>query len=198
MNLKTLIKELDLFLPSPYSAEEKAIFLNKTISELSRFGGKSDILKIKGTGQGLYPLPYIEGECIEGVSVNGREYFSKGIYEEGDFFYIIMPDGFINIEPAPKPGDEIEIYHYALQPFKMQNFFESEEEFLSQEITLDTEYKYLLLYGAMADMSLSMEDSAMANNLREEFNILKRDALQGRYRKKGGYPKVKIADERRG
>ena len=197
MKLRNLINELDLFLPSPFSAEEKAIFLNKTINELSRFGGVSDILKIYGNGQKLYPLPFcIEGECVEGVSVNGREYFFKKLYDEGDNFYTFQPDGFLLLEPAPKVGDEILIYHYCLLPFKMPSEFESEEEFLNQEITLDTEFKYLLLYGAMADMSLSMEDSAMSNNLREEFGSLKREALSGRYRKKGGYPKTKVAEGR--
>ena len=198
MNLKTLINELDLFLPSPYSAEEKMVFLNKTISELSRFGGKSEIYRINGNGQKLYPMPQgVEGENTEGVSVNGREYFYKKIYDEGDCFYTFQPDGFLLIEPAPKLGDEIEIYCRALLPFKAISYFESEEEFLNQEIMLDTEFKYLLLYGAMADMSLSMEDTAMSNNLREEFNLLKREALCGRYKKSGGYPKTKISRERR-
>lgn len=197
MKLKNLADELDLFLPSPFTAEEKAIFLNKTINELSRFGGVSDILKIYGTGQKLYPMPEgIEGECVEGVSVNGREYFYKKLYDEGECFYTFQPDSFLLLEPAPKLGDEILIYHYCLLPFKMPAEFGSEEEFLNQEITLDTEFKYLLLYGAMADMSLSMEDSAMSNNIRAEFNALKRDALSGRYRKKGGYPKVRVAEGR--
>lgn len=189
MKLKDLLYELDLFLPNPYTAGEKVIFLNKTIMEIRRFGGKSDIYTFSGNGERLYPLPQgIRGENVKGISVNGQDYLAKDVAGRGDNFYVFLPEGFILIEPAPETEDEIFIYFSSLAPLKSETEFESEDEFLNQEINLDPEYKYLLLYGAMSDIAAALEDIDMSNNLKMEFNSQKRDALQGRYKKAGRYP----------
>lgn len=189
MTLKDLLYELDLFLPNPYTAGEKVIFLNKTIMEIRRFGGKRDIFTFMGNGGRIYPLPpEIRGENVLGVSVNGEDYFPKNVHSGGRRFYAFQPEGFISIEPAPLIDDEVWIYFSSLQPLGSVGEFGSEEEFLSQEIDIDPEYKHLLLYGAMADIAAATEDVEMSNNLRMEFNSLKRDALQGRYKKAGRYP----------
>lgn len=193
MTLKNIIEELDLFLPNPYSAEEKVMFLNKTIIEIRRFGGKGDILSFFGNGGRIYPMPKgIGGENVLCVSVNGKEYQPKNLSQEGERFYTFMPQGFISIEPSVGHDDEVEIYYCALNPFKMPCEFESEEEFLNQETSLDTEYKYLLIYGAMVDISAALEDTDMSNNLRSEYNSMKSEALCGRYKKMGKYPVTKL------
>jgi len=192
MTLKNIIEELDLFLPNPYKNEEKVMFLNKTIIEIRRFGGKADIFTFGGNGGRIYPLPTgIGGENVLCVSVNGCEYFPKRIKEEGDGFYTFMPQGFITVEPPLKTDDEISIYYCTMNPFKLRGEFESEDDFLNQETDIDPEYKYLLLYGAMADISAALEDTDMSNNLRSEYNEMKTEALSGRYKRMGKYPVTK-------
>ena len=192
MTLKSIIEELDLFLPNPYTTKEKTIFLNKTIVEIRRFGGKGDIFSFTGNGGRVYPLPgCIGGENVICVAVNGREYLPKGIKEEGEYFYSFMPQGFVSFEPAVKCDDEVDIYYCTINPFEMPESFESEDEFLMQECDMDPEYKYLLLYGAMADISAALEDTEMSNNIRGEYNSLKSEALCGKYKRMGKYPVTK-------
>lgn len=193
MRLKDLLTELDLFLPNPYSAGEKVIFLNKTIMEIRRFAGRRDIFAFNGNGERIYPLPSgIRGENVFALSINGEECVPKDIAGRGDSFYAFLPEGFILIEPAPQRDDEIFLYFSALNPLKSEAEFEIEDEFLSQEIEIDPEYKYLLLYGAMSDIASALEDIDLSNNLKMEFNSLKRDAMQGRYKKAGRYPVTRM------
>ena len=193
MLLGELLNELDLMLPNPYSPDEKVVFLNKTIREIKRYAGKIETYVLEANSLGLFPLPQeISAEDIIFVSVNGREKMPKNIGDEGDEFYHLLPSGFLYLEPAPKPGDKIEIYCLAARLFKNSDAFESENGFLNQETLIDDEQRFLLLYGAMADIALATEDAEMSNNLRAEFNALKLEAMQGKYKKRGKYPKTKI------
>lgn len=193
MKLKDLLYELDLFLPNPYTPAEKVIFLNKTIMEIRRFGGKRDVFTFMGNGGRLYPMPEgVRGENVTGVSVNGEDYLPKDIQMSGKSFYTFLPDGFISIEPAPESDDEVWLYFSTLEPLKSEAEFESGDDFLLQEADIDPEYKHLLLYGAMSDIAAALEDIDMSNNLKMEFNSLKRDALQGRYKKAGRYPVTRV------
>ncbi len=134
----------------------------------------------------------MSAEDILFVSVNGRERKPKNIDDEGDEFFYLLPTGFIALEPMPKTGDVIEIVCCAARLFKTSNAFESESDFLNQETLIDEEQRFLLLYGAIADIALATEDTEMSNNLRAEFNALKAEAMQGKYKKRGKYPKTKI------
>ncbi|MBO4898452.1 MAG: hypothetical protein J5590_09170 [Clostridia bacterium] len=193
MLLGEILNELDLMLPNPYSADEKTVFLNKTIREIKRFAGKLETYVFDANALNLYPLPEeIAAEDILFVSVNGREMEAENISDEGCDFYYLLPTGFITFEPAPKVGDKIEITCYASKLFKTSDAFESETDFLNQETLVDEEQRFLLLYGAMADIALATEDAEMSNNLRSEFNALKAEAMQGKYKKRGKYPKTKI------
>ena len=193
MLLGEILNELDLLLPNPYSADEKIVFLNKTIREIKRYAGKLEAFVFDANALNIYPLPEeIAAEDILFVSVTGREFPPENISDEGCDFYYLLPTGFIVFEPAPKTGDKIEITCYASRLFKTSDCFDSESDFLNQETKIDEEQRFLLLYGAMADIAIATEDAEMSNNLRAEFNALKAEAMQGKYKKRGKYPKTRI------
>lgn len=193
MLLGDILKELDLMLPNPYTADEKITFLNKTIREIKRYASKLETYSFDANALNIYPLPEeIAAEDILFVSVNGREFPPENISDEGCCFYCLIPTGFIVFEPAPKTGERIEITCYASRLFKASDCFESESDFLAQETKIDEEQRFLLLYGAMADIALATEDAEMSNNLRAEYNALKSEAMQGKYKKRGKYPKTRI------
>ena len=193
MLLGELLNELDLMLPNPYSADEKVVFLNKTIREIKRFADELETYVFDANTLNLYPLPEeIAAEDILFVSVNGHEMRAENISGEGCDFYYLLPTGFIIFEPAPKTGDKIEITCYASKLFNTSDSFGSENDFLNQETKIDEEQRFLLLYGVMADIALATEDAEMSNNLRAEYNALKAEAMQGKYKKRGRYPKTKI------
>lgn len=197
MILSDLLEDLDTLLPNPYSAEEKVVFLNKTVKEISRSAGKCDIYMFPANEYlRIYPLPYfIEGENISAVSVNGELLKPLNKNEVGDGYYL-LPKGFIGFTQKLKGKSRIMIIFEGLSPFlKLREVYAlslEEQDFLAQDIRLDDEYRYLLLYGAMADIAAALEDTELSNNLRCEFNSLKSDALQGKYKKRGKYPTTRI------
>lgn len=191
MTLKEIISELDMMLPNPYSDDEKTSFINKTLCEIKRFAAKTDVYRFKAVGTEIYPLPaFLCPEDIKGVAICGREIPPKGLGEEGDAFFALIPSGYILLHGVKK-GDFVSIFFLGAAPFKKRADFESDGDFLAQETALDGEWKYLLLRGAAADIALSCEDSEMSNSLRAEFNVLCGAAMQGRYIKSGKYPKTR-------
>ena len=96
MILSDILGDLDTMMPNPYSADEKVIFLNKTIKEISRSAGKCDIYLFSANEYlRIYPLPYfIRGETISAVSVNGKMLKPLRENDFGEGYYLIS-NGFI-------------------------------------------------------------------------------------------------------
>lgn len=197
MILSDILEDIDTILPNPYSEEEKVTFLNKTIKEISKCAGKCDMFLFRANEHlRLYPLPYyIKGGDIITVSRNGEVLKALDQRDCGDGYYLVA-DSFIGFTERPKSNSRIMIVFQGLTPFlklgEVLLLGLEEEDFKKQEIRLDEEHRYLLLYGAMADMAAGMEDTGLSNNLRAEFNALKAQALQSRYKKRGRYPKTAV------
>ncbi len=197
MILSDILEDIDNMLPNPYTADEKVTFLNKTINEISRCAGKCDAYIFNANSHlRIYPLPhFIRGETIICVSLNGKVLKPLSERDSGEGYYLLL-DNFLGFTVRPKDNSRVMVVFEGVNSIlKLKEVLAlclEEEDFLAQEIRLDEEYRYLLLYGAMADIAAATEDTQLSNNLRAEFNTLKADALQGKYKKRGKYPRTGV------
>lgn len=193
MKLSEIIDRVNLYVPSPYTDDEKTEFINSAIEGIKRFAGINDVYSFKASGLKIYPLPDgVAGECVLAVWVGGGQLPCADITTDTESFFYILPTGFIGFSDTPRVGDRIEIVYTALSGAKRRTEFDSDADFLAQEIYIDTEYLPLLANFAAADIAAAMEDISLSNNLRSEYNRLYLAGLQGKYQKRGRYPVTKM------
>ena len=102
--------------------------------------------------------------------------------------YSLTPSGYILLSSV-MAGDTVNIYHTSCNMVKMRN--EAGDDFDLQDLCIYGEYADAVIFSVVADYMETAEDITAANNYRSKCDEIVRNAMQGRYKKRGKYPITK-------
>ena len=194
MTLKNILKEIDVRMPSETEEDTVLMYINSALRMYGRHIGKRNMESFDGVaGINIYPLPSgVKEECIKSVTVNGIEREAKRYDERiSDLSYSLEPTGYIMFYGKMCGGEKIKILHDSWQEAKYRDEMESDEEFEAQDLGVDNEYIGAVIFGALAEKSEVDEEIEAANNFRNKADEVVARATQGRYSKRGKYPKTR-------
>lgn len=188
MKLGEILKSIDARRPNALEEDTKICFINSTIRQYGKIIGKGAVYEFETEeGKNLYKLPDgEEGDGIVAVFIGEAEAECLEIGEEArDNSYIIMPAGFIRLSGTG--AKQVKIIHNACVPFET---FDG-DDYLEADCGAYDSFADVLVYGALYQMAESEEDLNAATNYKEQMMEILKRAQQGRYLKRGRYPKVK-------
>ncbi len=206
MYLKDFLNDIKIRMPHPFSDNEVAEFINRILPSVADCALCDEITTIKSVaGVEIYPLTSnIVQSSIREVVVDGIQYKPVLVEEKKrNGTYYIPLEGYIAVSPPPKiSGKLIEIYHgnaerlLSLAEIKNSDKSLTDEDaeklFNEQAIPVQSSSIELLSAGIFFMIASGREDTELANNYLLEFNFLKNQALQRKYRKRGKYPVVRF------
>jgi len=205
MILKDIFENLKQTMPHRFEDDIIVEFINNALKEVYRFVSPMDSFIFSASGAETYPLvPGIKPEQIHSVTVGEVHYYPRRLQElSRENIWFIAPDGFINFFPLPKFGSEIVItFDNAEFDLGKKDDFEYDggegelDTFYNQPIIIYDEYTDMIVCYVKFQIARAREDISSANNYRDSFEIMRRNAMQRIYDKRGKYPETEDVNGR--
>ena len=208
MYLREVLNILNTKMPSKLREEEWILYLNSAIRRYGRDIAKEDYLRFDAaSGVKIYPIPKYAADGIKAVTVGGRGIKIK-LYDEADTddYCIVSPTGYIALSFYPKGGERVCIM------FSCARRYDTWQDTLNREDIGDAQRKDIydcqecgvyddftdaVILGAMAEYAEAAEDTAAADNYRQQAETIVKCARQSRYAKRGKYPKTRVVENTR-